>query len=75
MDGSLGVTSAWMWSTGDRMVVVDSSVAIIRAMFFFGDVVVLMVDLHSKGLFRTLLRFGCAYDVYRVVIFRRLLCK
>jgi len=49
-----------MCKTGDRMVVADSSVAIIRAMRFLGDVVVVdiivVVVVDSRGLFRTLLR-------------------
>ena len=58
---SLGVRRAWMCKTGDRMVVADSSVAIIRAMRFLGDVVVVdimvvVVVVEPRGLFRTLLR-------------------
>mmetsp|Transcript_21391 Transcript_21391/g.32029 ORF Transcript_21391/g.32029 Transcript_21391/m.32029 type:complete len:110 (-) Transcript_21391:215-544(-) len=56
----LGVRRAWMCKTGERMVVADSSVAIIRAMRFLGDAVVVdiivVVVVDSRGLFRTLLR-------------------
>ena len=51
-----------MCKTGDRMVVADSNVAIIRAMRFLGDVVVVdimvvvVVVVEPRGLFRTLLR-------------------
>jgi len=49
-----------MCKTGDRMVVADSSVAIIRAMRFLGDAVVdimvVVVVVEPRGLFRTLLR-------------------
>jgi len=52
-----------MCKTGDRMVVADSSVAIIRAIRFLGDVVVVdimvvvvVVVVEPRGLFRTLLR-------------------
>jgi len=49
-----------MCKTGDRMVVADSSVAIIRAMRLLGDVVVVdmmvVVVVEPRGLFRTLLR-------------------
>ena len=53
------------------MGVADSSVVIIRAICFLGEVlvniVVVVALLDSRGLFRTLLRILCAFDVCCVI--------